>query len=103
VLAICGYLAASRIPTIPASNPELKFNWNPFTEAKDIFGRASKNYSVLLAMFGIAWFWFLGSGYLVQLPAFTKDYLHGNKQIIALLISLFSIGIGVGSMLCKCD
>jgi len=100
-IAICGYLFASRIPTIPASSPELKFNWNPFTEAKDIFGRARRDYSVLLAMFGIAWFWFLGSGYLVQLPAFTKDTLLGNKEIIALLISLFSIGIGVGSMLCK--
>ncbi len=100
-IALAGYFAASRIPQIPATDPGLKFNWNPFTEAKDIFGRARKNYSVLLAMLGIAWFWFLGSGYLVQLPKFTKDVLLGNKEIIALLISLFSIGIGVGSMLCK--
>lgn len=101
VIAVLGYFSASRIPKIPASNPNLKFNWNPYTEAKDIFGRAAKNYSVLLAMMGIAWFWFLGSGYLIQFPSFTDDVLKGNKAVIALLLSFFSIGIGVGSLMCK--
>ena len=101
VIAVLGYLAARKIPEVPASNPNLKFNWNPITEAKDIFGRARKNYSVMLAMCGIAWFWFLGSGYLIQFPSFTNKVLHGNKEVIALLLSFFSIGIGVGSLMCK--
>lgn len=100
-LAVAGCVAAFRMPRVAAANPDLVFNWNPWTEAKDIFQRAAKNNSVFLAMFGIAWFWFLGSGYLVQLPAFTKEVLQGDKYVIALLISLFSIGIGIGSMLCK--
>ena len=100
-IAVLGYFAARKIPEVPASNPDLKFNWNPITEAKDIFGRAAKNYSVLLAMFGISWFWFLGSGYLIQFPSFTNKILHGNKEVIALLLSFFSIGIGVGSLMCK--
>jgi len=86
-IAFLGYLAARKIPQVPASNPNLKFNWNPFTEAKDIFGRAAKNHSVLLAMFGISWFWFLGSGYLIQFPSFTNKVLLGNKEVIALLLA----------------
>ncbi|MBT8141845.1 MAG: MFS transporter [Gammaproteobacteria bacterium] len=101
VIAVSGYLSASRIPEIPASNPKLRFNWNPLTEARDIFTRARKDYSVILAMMGIAWFWFLGSGYLVQLHAFTKGTLYGDKGVVALLLSFFSIGIGVGSLMCK--
>lgn len=101
VIAIAGLIAAFKVPHIAASNPTLDFNWNPISEARDIFQRAYRDYSVFLAIAGISWFWFFGSGYLVQLPIFTKEVLHGNKEIIALLLSLFSIGIGAGSLLCK--
>ncbi len=50
---------------------------------------------------GISWFWFFGAIFLAQLPAFTKDVLGGDEHVVTLLLALFSVGIGVGSLLCE--
>src|SRR5207249_3926476 len=34
-------------------------------------------------------------------PSFAKEVLHGNEQVASLLLVVFSIGIGVGSLLCE--
>jgi hypothetical protein len=52
-------------------------------------------------MLGISWFWFYGAIYLAQLPAFTQQVLGGDEHVFTLLLALFSIGIGVGSLLCE--
>jgi 1-acyl-sn-glycerol-3-phosphate acyltransferase len=52
-------------------------------------------------MLGISWFWFYGAIYLAQLPAFTRDVLGGDEHVFTLLLALFSVGIGVGSLLCE--
>jgi 1-acyl-sn-glycerol-3-phosphate acyltransferase len=52
-------------------------------------------------MLGISWFWFYGAIYLAQLPVFTRAVLGGDEHVFTLLLALFSIGIGVGSLLCE--
>jgi predicted MFS family arabinose efflux permease len=39
--------------------------------------------------------------FLSQFPAFAKEVLHGNEQVASLLLVVFSIGIGIGSLLCE--
>ena len=46
-------------------------------------------------------FWLLGAAYLTQLPNFTKTVLGGGESVVTLLLALFSIGVGVGSLLCE--
>jgi 1-acyl-sn-glycerol-3-phosphate acyltransferase len=45
--------------------------------------------------------WFFGAAFLAQFPSFAKDVLHGDEQVASLLLVVFSIGIGVGSLLCE--
>ena len=54
-----------------------------------------------LSMLGISWFWFYGATFLTQFPIFAKDILGGNEHVVTLLLALFSIGIGAGSLLCE--
>jgi 1-acyl-sn-glycerol-3-phosphate acyltransferase len=35
------------------------------------------------------------------LPNYTRNILHGSEQVVTLLLTMFSIGIGVGSLLCE--
>jgi 1-acyl-sn-glycerol-3-phosphate acyltransferase len=56
---------------------------------------------VFLSVLGISWFWFLGATYLVQLPNYTKLTLGANEQVVTLLLTLFTLGIGSGSLLCN--
>ena len=39
--------------------------------------------------------------FLTQMPNYAKDVLNGNPQVFTLLVATFSIGIGLGSLLCE--
>ena len=101
VVAIAGWLTSRRIPLTPAVAPELAINWNPVTETWRNLKIAQENLVVWRSMLGISWFWFYGAIYLAQLPAFTQRVLGGDEHVFTLLLALFSIGIGVGSLLCE--
>jgi hypothetical protein len=45
--------------------------------------------------------WFFGAVFLSQFPSFAKEVLHGDAQVASLLLVLFSVGIGAGSLLCE--
>ncbi len=100
-IAIAGYLVSRGIPETPAVAPQLRINWNPFTETWRNLRFAHGNRVVWLAMLGISWFWFYGATYLTQFANFTKDVLGGDEHVATLLLAIFSIGIGVGSLMCE--
>ena len=101
VVAVAGWLVSRGIPDTPAVAPDLTINWNPFTETAKNLRFAYGNRVVWLSMLGISWFWFYGATFLTQFPNFAKDVLGGDEHVVTLLLALFSIGIGVGSLLCE--
>ena len=101
LLAVAGWLAGRKIPEAPALSPNIKINLNLFSQIWTTIGYARRIHSVFLSILAISWFWFLGSAYLTQIPNFTKLILKGNETVVTLLLSMFSIGIGVGSLLCE--
>jgi len=101
VIAVAGYLVSRGIPTTPAVAPELRINWNPFTETSRNLRFAYGNRVVWLSMLGISWFWFYGATYLTQFATFTKSVVGGDEHVATLLLALFSVGIGIGSLLCE--
>jgi len=100
-LAIVGRVTAARIPRIPASDPGLQINWNPFTETWRNLRLAHGNIVVFRSLLGISWMWFFGAVFLSQFPSFAKEVLHGNEQVASFLLVVFSIGIGTGSLMCE--
>ena len=101
LLAVAGYLASRFIPVTPSLNEDLKINWNIFSETYRNFKFLKTNRTVFLSILGVSWFWFLGATYLVQLPNYTKTVLGGNEQVVTLLLAMFTVGIGGGSLLCN--
>jgi hypothetical protein len=100
-LAVLGYLTSRRVPHSPAAAPGLAVNWNPFSETWRILKFMRGNRAVFLSVLGISWFWFLGAVYLSQFPVYTKDVLSGTEEVVTLLLALFSVGVGIGSLLCE--
>jgi 1-acyl-sn-glycerol-3-phosphate acyltransferase len=100
-VAVLGWLASLGIPLTPAPAPALKINWNPFTETVRNLRFSRQNRPVFLAMLGNSWFWFYGAIVLAQFPLFARDYLHGDHNVFVLLLTVFSLGIGAGSLLCE--
>lgn len=100
-VAVAGYLVSRAIPAAPPTAPDLRFNWNPFTETARALGFVARNRTVFNSVLGISWFWFFGGVFTAQLPNYTKLYLGGTESVAILVLALFSVGVGVGSLLCE--
>jgi len=100
-IAFLGFLVSWQIPQAPAGNPDLKINWNPLSETWHNYQFVRKNRVVMLSILGISWFWYYGATFLTQIPAYTKDVLGGNEHVVTFLLTVFSVGIAIGSLLCE--
>ncbi|MES2886614.1 MAG: MFS transporter [Pseudomonadota bacterium] len=100
-LAVMGRVAAQYIPPTPATDPGLRINWNPVTETWRNLKLAHGNLVVFRSLLGISWMWFFGAVFLAMFPAFAKDVLHGDEQVASLLLVVFSLGVGIGSLACE--
>ena len=100
-VALLGRVFAQGVPNVLATDPGLVINWNPVTETWRNLQLAHENIVVFRSLLGISWMWFFGAVFLSQFPSFAKEVLHGNEQVASLLLVVFSIGIGTGSLLCE--
>ena len=100
-IAVVGYVTSLRIPYSPAPAPELVINKNPLSETIRNIAFSKKNRPVFLSLLGNSWFWFYGAIVLAQFPLYAKNYLHGDHTVFVLLLTVFSFGIGAGSLLCE--
>jgi len=101
-IACLGYLASRGIPPAPAASPEMRLNWNIFSESWATLKLGlGQTKAVSRSIVGNSWFWFVGAIYLTQIPAYAKEYLYGDETVVTLILTVFSIGIAAGSMLCE--
>jgi 1-acyl-sn-glycerol-3-phosphate acyltransferase len=100
-VALLGLAASFVIPRVPAAAPELKFNWNLVAESWHVLRLTGKQRAVFHSILGISWFWFFGGVVTAQLPNYTRLYLGGGASVEILVLALFSIGVGIGSLLCE--
>ncbi|KUI99628.1 MFS transporter [Vibrio sp. MEBiC08052] len=100
VLAVCGYLASCYIPHAPATAPSQRFHWRPISQTRQTLRIAKQDPVIHRTILIISWFWFMGATYLTQFPNFTRYFLHGNEGAVSWLLTLFSVGIALGSLLC---
>ena len=101
LIAVLGYGTSRRIPYSAPSDAALKINWNPLTETVKNVRLIWSNQTLWLAIIAISWFWFFGATVLAQFPNLAKNVLYGDESVFILLLSIFSIGIGLGSVLCE--
>ncbi len=99
-VAFLGYLVSLKIPPAPAMAPELKLSWNPFSQTAALTRIIRKKEALFNSILGISWFWYFGATLLAQLPNFTKHMLQGNEAVVTLLLAIFSLSVGIGSVLC---
>ena len=100
-LAIAGNITARMIPKVDAGAPDLKINWNPIPESLAVLRLARKQKAVSNAILGVSWFWFVGTMLTSQLPTYAVVNLGGEPTLYIFALALFSVGTGVGSLLCE--
>lgn len=100
-IAVLGFLVSLAIRKVAPAMPELKINLNPITTSIEILGITRQVESIFNSILGISWFWFIGIAMLSIIPVYCKDFLHAKESVVTLFLALFSVGIGVGSILCE--
>ena len=100
-VAVVGWLASRHIPVAPANAPEQRVNWNPFTATWRLIALSRENRAVFLSILGISWFWLIGGVYLAQVPNLTREYLGGGEGVVTLILAVFTVAIGTGSLICE--
>ncbi|WP_352258416.1 MFS transporter [Psychrobacter sp. TB55-MNA-CIBAN-0194] len=101
IVAVLGYLAARYIPIMPAMQPSLQINWNIFTTSLATVRYLYSLPFLFCVILGNSWFWFYGATFLTQMPELSKVILHGDESVVIFLLTLFSVGVSIGSLLCK--
>lgn len=100
LIAVTGYASSVLIPAAPAPSPKLKIDYNFVTETWNAMKYAAEQKrGVWLSILGIAWFYFLGAVFLAQFPVFAKENLLADETVLALFLTLFSVGVALGSLL----
>lgn len=101
LVALAGYMTSRYIPDAPAPMPELTVSWNIPRETWRIIQHDRGNRRVFLSILGISWFWLVGATFLSQFPTYAKDVIGSDETVVTLFLTVFSVGIGIGSLLCN--
>ena len=100
-IAVAGLVFSLAIPRMQSSAPGLAIDANLWRSTVQNLAAARANRAVFLAILGISWFWFYGILVLAQVPLIARLVLNGTESVVTLLLIGFSLGVGVGSLLCE--
>ncbi|MBP6346139.1 MFS transporter [Neisseriaceae bacterium CLB008] len=98
--AILGLISSLGMPAVKATDPTARIDFNILKSTSVLLKDAYRQPQVRAAIVGISWFWLLGATYTTQLPTYTRLHLGGDDHVFSLMLALFSIGIGAGSLVC---
>jgi acyl-[acyl-carrier-protein]-phospholipid O-acyltransferase/long-chain-fatty-acid--[acyl-carrier-protein] ligase len=99
-IAVAGVAASLAIPRAPSDAAGLRVGWNLPQETASLLRTARANRPVWLSVLGLSWFWVVGATLLAELPTLVRDDLGAGPPVVTLLLAFFSVGVGLGSLLC---
>ena len=100
-VAVAAWATSLLIPRIGPAAPEIRPEWNLFAATRRVIREAAREKIPFHSILGITWFWLAGAVYLSQFPAYVRFSLGGKETVVTLLLSIFTVGIAIGSLLCS--
>lgn len=101
LIAAVGTFTGWLVPKTGQAAPDLTIQFNIFASTRQLMKASWANDVSRRAIIGISWIWLLGTIFIAQIPDIVKNRLGGNEDMVTLFMACFSVGIGVGSMLCS--
>jgi len=99
--ALAGTVASRLIPPAPPSAEGRLARPRLIHDSVSVVQHAVRRPALLLPILAISWFWLVGATIVSGLPVLAKDVLFANEQVVTLMLALFAIGIGAGSVLAE--
>jgi acyl-[acyl-carrier-protein]-phospholipid O-acyltransferase/long-chain-fatty-acid--[acyl-carrier-protein] ligase len=101
VSALVGWLSSRQIPTAPPSYSGEAPRVRLFRDSIDVVTHVTNRPQLLLPILATSWFWLFAFIVVSGLPVFAKDVLFANEQVVTMMLALFAIGVGAGSILAE--
>jgi len=101
LLAVAGWAISRWIPQAPPAGEPFPINWNLITAAKSVLKSAKPQIGIWRSMLGLSWFWTIGSIWLAFIPTYVAENLKEDNHTATIFITIFSLGIGLGSLACQ--
>ncbi|MBE8181967.1 MAG: MFS transporter [Candidatus Portiera sp.] len=121
-IALTGYIAARFVPAAPPvdhmavavgdgkeskdgkadQDDAPKFSYNFIAAIGSLMGYIFSRRRILVPLlFGVSWFWFIGSILITQIPIMTGEYLLLEGISVSIFMFMFAFGIGIGAITCS--
>ena len=101
LFASIGYLSSYYIPKQPPAGASADEPLNPIHAIGRVLHVGLSQRSLAWLIVAISGFWLIGIGVLTQLSVFVRDSLRGDEATLAAALAIFSLGIGLGALLCN--
>jgi hypothetical protein len=101
VVALAAWGSSLMIPPTGAAAARSRVRWNLFAATARVIRDAAGEAVPFRSMLGISWFWLAGAVYLSQFPSYVRFSLGGAEAVVTLFLTVFSIGIALGSLACS--
>lgn len=101
VLGLSGLLSAAGMPRAAAAAPDLRLDPHILRPLAGMLALATRDRFLLNVMIGRSLFWLAGALFLAEIPAVTRHALGGAPEVVALLFTLFSVGLAAGMIGCS--
>jgi MFS family permease len=100
-VAALGWFAGRQVPAAPpeADAPTAKMDWHIIRASITLVNATLHIPRLFLAIVAISFFWMMGAILAAQFPPLVKNVLHADEQVATIFLAVFSVGVGLGSVL----
>ena len=101
VCAAAGWMASRFIPPAPPTQSGELPRPRLFHDSIAVVKHVTSQSKLLLPVLAVSWFWLFGATVVSGLPVLAKDVLFANERVVTMMLALFALGVGIGSMLAE--
>jgi MFS family permease len=100
-VAVLGWFAGRQVPPAPPEPgaPVAKMDWHIVRASISLVNATLHIPRLFLAIASISFFWMMGAILAAQFPPLVKNVFNANEQVATLFLAIFSVGVGLGSVL----
>lgn len=98
-MAVLGYFTGRQVPPAPAIGTPIPIDYHIGRSAFRLVSHTLHIPRLFLAICAISFFWLVGTVLIVEFPPLVKNVFTADKTVASLFLSIFSIGVAIGSVL----
>ena len=98
IAALAGWVASRQIPPAPSSAGADAPRPRIVHDTIAVVGHVTSRPTLMVPILAVSWFWLFGATVVSGLPSFAKDVLFADAQVVTMMLALFAVGVGFGSI-----